>query len=82
MTSYLETRFPHVVKGLTENWGKPEAFKAFFFSLIFDARGGRSGWPPEAWEELSFLEALHKLAYQSDEIVENEPVHDSIKWVS
>jgi hypothetical protein len=81
MTSYLEEHFPHVIPGLTENWGKPEALKAFLFSLIFDSRGGRSGWPPEAWEELSCLEALHKLAHESA-VQEEEPLDDRIKWVS
>jgi hypothetical protein len=82
MTSYLEERFPHLIPELTKNWGKPEDFKDYFFNLVFDSRGGRTGWPPEAWEELSFLESLHKLAHQSNEIVEEEPVNDSIKWVS
>ena len=85
MSSYLEDRFPHLIPGLTENWGKPEEFKAFMFSLIFDSRGGRTGWPWEAWEELSFLEALHKLARPLDSAEsesESESVHDDIKWVS
>jgi len=82
MASYLEEHFPHLIPGLTKNWGKSEDFKDFFFNLVFDSRGGRSGWPAEAWEDLSFLEALHKLAYQAHETTEDEPVHDSIKWVS
>ncbi|MCP5277592.1 MAG: hypothetical protein H6935_04420 [Thiobacillus sp.] len=83
MRSYLEDRFPHLIPGLTEHWGNRQAFKAFFFTLIFDTRGGRTGWPEEAWEELSFLEALHKRAYPTEEDPVNErEIHDDIKWVS
>lgn len=83
MSDYLEEHFPHLIAGLTENWGKPEAFKSFMASLIFDTRGGRTGWPREAWEELSFLEALNKLVHRSDDDEEEEePIHDDIKWVS
>lgn len=83
MNSYLEDHYPHLLPGLTENWGKPEAFKAYMASLIFDTRGGRTGWPPEAWEELSLLEALHKAAYPPDHRdSEDVELDDTIKWVS
>lgn len=83
MNAYLEDHYPHLLTGLTENWGKPEAFKAYMASLIFDTRGGRTGWPPEAWEELSLLEALHKEAYPADhQDSEDVELDDTIKWVS
>mgnify|MGYP005844132197 CR=1 FL=1 len=83
MRSHLEDHFPHLVPGLTENWDDPAAFKAFMSSLIFDTRGGRTGWPAEAWEELSLLETLHKVAFPPQEAPANErEVHDDIKWVS
>lgn len=83
MSGYLEENFPHLLAGLTENWGKPEAFKTYMASLIFDTRGGRTGWPKEAWEELSFLEALHKRVYPVEKVdEEEEELDDTIKWVS
>jgi len=83
MRSHLEDHFPHLIPGLTENWGKPAEFKAFFSGLVFDTRGGRSGWPPQAWEELSFLEALHRLAHPTEHRdAEDDQLDDTIKWVS
>lgn len=83
MKAYLEDHFPHLLPGLTENWGKPDEFKAYMASLIFDTRGGRTGWPREAWEELSLLEALHKEAYPTDQQnTEDILLDDTIKWVS
>lgn len=83
MKAYLEDHYPHLLPGLTENWGKPDGFKAFMASLIFDTRGGRTGWPPEAWEELSFLEVLHKEAYPVEQqSAEEILLDDTIKWVS
>lgn len=83
MHSCLEDHFPHLIPALTEHWGNPEAFKTFMFGLIFDTRGGRSGWPAEAWEELSFLEALHKQVNSPEEGPADEgEVEDDIKWVS
>jgi hypothetical protein len=83
MRGFLEEHYPHLLAGLTENWSRPEAFKAFMASLIFDSRGGRTGWPQEAWEEISFLDALNKLVHRPDhEEEKEEPIHDDIKWVS
>ena len=84
MSSYLEERFPHLIAPLTETWGKPEEFGPFMFDLIYDRRGGRTGWPVEAWQELSFLEALHKLVCAAEEAPEadDRDVDDDIKWVS
>jgi hypothetical protein len=83
MSAYLEDHYPHVLPGLTENWGKPEDFKKFIASLVFDTRGGRTGWPPEAWEEVSFLEALHNMVYPTDHRnAEDILLDDTIKWVS
>ncbi len=83
MRCYLEDHFPHLIPGLIEHWGKPEAFKDFISSLIFDTRGGRTGWPPEAWEEIGFLEALHKTVYPSEQRdAEDVLLDDTIKWVS
>lgn len=83
MSSYLEDRFPHVVARLTAAWGKPCEFYEMFNDLIFDKRGGRSGWPEEAWAELSWLNQLHKLVCQPEETCkEDEPLDDTIKWVS
>lgn len=83
MSSYLEERFPHVVQKILETWGNPKEFSDMFNDLIFDARGGRSGWPVEAWQELEFLNALHKqVCLKEAEEEKDEPLDDTIKWVS
>lgn len=83
MPSYLEDHFPHLIPKLTGYWDKPHEFKAFISNLIFDTRGGRSGWPSEAWDELVFLEALHQSSHPADQRDEEDVLlDDSIKWVS
>jgi hypothetical protein len=80
MISILESRYGHVVERLLPCWGDTAAFQAVYDDLMFDARGNRSGWPADAWDELQFLENLHKLAYSSieEEVVETD---DAMKWV-
>lgn len=83
MSSYLEDRFPHIVARMEKTWGNPCAFNEMFNDLIFDKRGGRSGWPEEAWAELSWINQLHKLVCKKEEEVEvSETLDDTIKWVS
>jgi len=81
MLSILEAHYAHVVDRLLKVWGSPIEFGDVFNDLLFDTRTNRSGWPADAWEELQFLEKLHKLAYETktDEVVEQ--VADDIKWV-
>lgn len=63
MRSVLETRFPHLIERLTACWGDPDGFEGVFSQLIIDQRGGRSGWPLDAWVELSLLQEVHDAAY-------------------
>lgn len=63
MISALEEQFTHVVKRLTACWGDPAFFDLVFADLMLDQRGGRSGWPFDAWLELVFLQEVHDLAY-------------------
>ncbi|MEA3277370.1 MAG: hypothetical protein U9Q81_19225 [Pseudomonadota bacterium] len=65
MKSILEERFSHVVQRLSDCWGDPYAFTLLHRELMFDTRGTRTGWPMEAWQELTFLMELHDLAYGS-----------------
>jgi hypothetical protein len=85
MISILESRFGHVVARLLPAWGNPEAFQELFDDLIFDKRGTRAGWPVDAWEELQFLQKLHKVRMAmeaSAEAVEENPIADEQKWVN
>ena len=83
MSSYLEDHFPHVITRVLEAWGDAKAFQDLHSDLIFDQRGGRSGWPEEAWAELSWLNQVHKLVVQKEDQPEpDEPLDDTIKWVS
>ncbi|AGA91414.1 hypothetical protein Thimo_2703 [Thioflavicoccus mobilis 8321] len=61
--SILEARFNHVVKRLTDCWGDPEYFELVINDLMYDKRGDRSGWPPDAFFELQFLQQIHNAAY-------------------
>ena len=63
MKSFVEQRFPHLVPTLTASWGDQESFEAVMRDLMFDRRGGRIGFPMEAWEELRFtpLRSLRQL---------------------
>jgi hypothetical protein len=83
MSSYLEDHFPHVIVRLERAWGNRCAFNEVFNDLIFDSRGGRSGWPEEAWNELAWLNQLHKsiVQYEPEPIQEVE-LDDTLKWVS
>ncbi len=85
MISILESRYGHVVARLVPAWGDPVAFQALFDDLVFDKRGTRSGWPADVWEELQFLQRLHKLAHplvrKDSDGEDDEPLDDAIKWV-
>ncbi|MGN6703892.1 MAG: hypothetical protein ACTHKB_13150 [Burkholderiaceae bacterium] len=57
--SILETRFPWVLQKIQLMWGYPE-LDAYLHTLTMDERGGRQGFPPEAWEEIHLLVAIHR----------------------
>lgn len=52
--SAIEARYPHIVKGLCDCWGKP-ACQDYLADLVFDRRGGRQGFPPDVSAELILL---------------------------
>lgn len=84
MISILESRFGHVVARLLPAWGDKAAFQDLFDDLIFDKRGTRAGWPADAWEELQFLQKLHKTLVAMEPVEgegEDEPVADEHKWI-
>ncbi|MCG6896905.1 MAG: hypothetical protein LJE61_10095 [Thiocapsa sp.] len=63
MVSVLETRFPHLIERIEACWGDPDRFEGIFSELLLDKRGGRSGWPLDAWVELNLLQEVHDAAY-------------------
>ena len=81
MESILETRFHHIVERLLVCWGSPAEFNAMFSDLVFDTRSDRTGWPLDAWEELQFLQHLHKQAYENKAKDHVEALDDRVKWV-
>ncbi len=59
--SYVEIEFPHVVKGLVENWKSTTMARKYLDDLVTDTRGERIGFPPPVFDELMFL---HDLLWQ------------------
>ncbi len=81
MESILEMRFHHIVERLLSTWGTPAKFNDMFSDLVFDMRSDRTGWPADAWDELQFLQQLHKQAYEIKPVGHVEEVDDRVKWV-
>jgi len=57
--SILETGFPRVIQAIQALWGYRE-LNDYFRKLMIDDRGGRDGFPPEAWEEIYLLQHIHE----------------------
>jgi len=53
----LEDRFPHVLNQVSAEWATPKAAHEVLESLLFDQRGGRQGFPDDAFAALL---ALHR----------------------
>jgi hypothetical protein len=53
----LEDRFPHVLNRVSAEWDAPKAALEVLESLLFDQRGGRQGFPDDAFAALL---ALHR----------------------
>jgi len=81
MVSILEARFGHIVERLLRCWGSPDAFNNMFNDLVFDTRSNRTGWPEDVWEELQFLQQVHKIAYENKMKDATEDLGDDVKWV-
>ncbi len=56
--SHVEILFPHIAKGLGDNWKYPGAIREYLNHLSTDERGGRAGFPAEVFDELMFLSDL------------------------
>jgi hypothetical protein len=56
--SYVEIEFPHVAKGLADNWKSVSMAREYLTTLVTDTRGERIGFPPPVFEELMFLNDL------------------------
>ena len=53
----LEDRFPHVLNRVSAEWDAPRAALEVLEALLFDQRGGRQGFPDDAFAALL---ALHR----------------------
>ncbi len=53
----LEDRFPHVLNRVSTEWDAPRAALEVLEALLFDQRGGRQGFPDDAFAALL---ALHR----------------------
>ncbi len=80
MLSLLEAQYGHIIPGLTQSWGSAERFERYMGTLFFDSRWDRKGWPADAWAELQFLHALHRLAY-AEQYPKRFDTEDEIKWL-
>ena len=60
----LEKRYGRVLNSIMEVWGGPEA-ESYFYRLLVDERGGRTGFPAKVAEEIFFLNELHALLFHS-----------------
>lgn len=63
----LETNYPRILENISMMWGFQE-LNAFLSKLIIDERGGRQGFPPEAWDEINTLASLHLIIVPSDKL--------------
>jgi hypothetical protein len=63
----LESNYPRILENITMMWGFQE-LNPFLSKLIIDERGGRQGFPPEAWDEINTLAALHLMIVPSDKL--------------
>jgi hypothetical protein len=61
--SNLENLFPYIVQKIELLWGNREC-ETYLKSLFIDARGGRSGFPPDILSELNVLLDTHVHLYQ------------------
>lgn len=62
-TSILENQFGRLLDQLENVWGYPEQFENVINKVMLDDRGDRAGFPIEVWNELNFLQSLHRKVY-------------------
>lgn len=60
--SALERDYPRILETIQVMWGFEE-MNGFFRKLSLDDRGGRQGFPPDAWEEIQALMSLHLIIH-------------------
>lgn len=60
--SALERDYPRILETIQVMWGFEE-MNGFFRKLSLDDRGGRQGFPPDAWEEIQTLMSLHLIIH-------------------
>jgi hypothetical protein len=69
--SYVEIEFPHIVKGLEDNWRNPSEIRRYLDDLVTDRRGERVGFSPQVFDELMFLhDMLWQLRHPNSERVD------------
>lgn len=55
MLRYTAEHFPHIVDRLASEWANPSRMASAIDDLIYDMRGGRTGFPMEVLSELGVL---------------------------
>ena len=73
-------RYPRVANHLARAWSSPDALEALLDSLLFDARGGRSGFAPSIRAELVRLARFYETAKPSVEQWREEAASDDRSW--
>lgn len=53
-------RFPYILERVAADWADPARLQATIDALIYDARGGRGGFPFEVLAELAELRRCHE----------------------
>jgi hypothetical protein len=53
-----EEKFPRIAEKIAALWGSPQMSK-YFSELLFDDRGGRTGFPPDVMTELFRLSTYY-----------------------
>src|ERR1700752_2397056 len=51
--------YPRVLEAIVSMWGFKE-LNVYFNKLVLDDRGGREGFPPEVWDDITMLMRMHE----------------------
>jgi hypothetical protein len=73
---HLDQEYPHIVTRMSEHWGDG-SFSAFVDGLLFDERGGRTGFSPDILDEI-FVVQNHYRSLQPARPVSIDTWADSV----
>jgi hypothetical protein len=60
MLRHTAAAFPHVLEAIARDWAQPARLHATIDALVYDLRGGRSGFPAQVLAELAELRRCHE----------------------